>query len=159
MFIDVEGLPDCDFYYLIGLRWPSMNGIEQRSLWADTAEDEGKLWADLLAVLSSIKSPTLVHYGSFETTFFKKMTDRYGAPTEDFVAGKALGSAINLLSVIFAHIYFPTYSNGLKEIAKYLGFNWKRSRLLRPAINRVAARMGTHARSDTQRETYSLQFG
>ena len=124
VFIDVEGLPDCDFYYLIGLRWPSMNGIEQRSLWADTAEDEGKLWADLLAVLSSIKSPTLVHYGSFETTFFKKMTDRYGAPTEDSVAGKALGSAINLLSVIFAHIYFPTYSNGLKEIAKYLGFNW-----------------------------------
>jgi hypothetical protein len=40
------------------------------------------------------------------------------------VAAKAMGSAINLLSIIFAHIYFPTYSNGLKEIADYLGFNW-----------------------------------
>ena len=31
---------------------------------------------------------------------------------------------LNLLSCIYARIYFPTYSNGLKEIAKYLGFSW-----------------------------------
>jgi predicted RecB family nuclease len=124
VFIDVEGLPDRDFYYLIGLRWPSLNGIEQRSLWADTTEDEPKLWTDLLAILSLIKSATLIHYGSFEATFFKKMADRYGAPPKDSVAAQALGSVINLVSVIFARIYFPTYSNGLKEIANYLGFNW-----------------------------------
>jgi predicted RecB family nuclease len=124
VFIDVEGPPDRDSYYLIGLRWSSVNGIEQRSLWADTADDERKLWTDLLAILSLIKSATLIHYGSFEATFFKKMIDRYGAPPEDSVAAKALGSAINLVSVIFARIYFPTYSNGLKEIANYLGFNW-----------------------------------
>ena len=31
---------------------------------------------------------------------------------------------VNLVSVIFAQIYFPTFSNGLKEIAEYLGFTW-----------------------------------
>ena len=124
VYIDVEALPDRDFYYLIGLRWPSENGIQQRSLWADLLEDEVRLWADFLGVLSSIDSPTLVHYGSFEATFFKKMADRYGAPREDLAAAKALGFSINLVSVIFARIYFPTYSNGLKEIANYLGFNW-----------------------------------
>ena len=34
---------------------------------------------------------------------------------------------MNLLSLVFAHIYFPTYSNGLKEIAGYLGFRWSGS--------------------------------
>ncbi len=33
-------------------------------------------------------------------------------------------SARNLLSAIFAHVYFPTYSNGLKEIGRYLGCDW-----------------------------------
>jgi hypothetical protein len=32
--------------------------------------------------------------------------------------------SINLLSVIYSQIYFPTYSNGLKDIAQYLGFQW-----------------------------------
>jgi transposase-like protein len=31
---------------------------------------------------------------------------------------------VNLVSVIFAQMYFPTFSNGLKEIAEYLGFTW-----------------------------------
>src|SRR5260370_22082729 len=33
----------------------------------------------------------------------------------------------NLLHIIYAHIYFPTYSNSLKEIANYLGFQWSQS--------------------------------
>src|SRR5207237_10127558 len=35
--------------------------------------------------------------------------------------------AVNILSVSYAQIYFPTYSNGLKEIAHYLGFHWSES--------------------------------
>jgi predicted RecB family nuclease len=30
----------------------------------------------------------------------------------------------NLLSLVYARIYFPTLSNGLKDIAGYLGFQW-----------------------------------
>jgi predicted RecB family nuclease len=33
-----------------------------------------------------------------------------------------MSSAVNLLSVTFAKVYFPTFSNGIKEIARYLGF-------------------------------------
>ena len=52
------------------------------------------------------------------------MCDRYGGPREDSAAAKAIASSVNLLSVIFAQIYFPSYSNGLKEIAKFIGFEW-----------------------------------
>ncbi len=36
-------------------------------------------------------------------------------------------SAVNLLSVIYGHVFFPTYSNSLKEVARYLGFRWSGS--------------------------------
>jgi RNase_H superfamily len=39
-------------------------------------------------------------------------------------AAEALASSLNLLSLIFARVYFPSYSNGLKENARFLGFEW-----------------------------------
>ena len=66
----------------------------------------------------------LVHYGSFEKTFLKRMCERHGGPPEHSAAGKAIASSVNLLSLIYARIYFPAYSNGLKEIARFLGFEW-----------------------------------
>jgi hypothetical protein len=51
------------------------------------------------------------------------MVARYGCPTNDAL-GKVIKSSVNLLSVIYARIYFPTYSNGLKDLAKFLGFEW-----------------------------------
>ena len=94
------------------------------SLWADTVADEERIWSAFLDILSGIDNPVLIHYGSFETTFLKRMCDRYGGPREDSVAAKAITSSVNLLSVIFAQVYFPSYSNGLKEIARFLGFEW-----------------------------------
>jgi hypothetical protein len=43
------------------------------------------------------------------------------------VAAIAIEHAVNLLSLVYAHIYFPTFSNGLKDIAGYLGFRWSGS--------------------------------
>jgi len=124
VFFDVEGLPDRDFYYLIGVRIKTAAGIVQHTLWADRADDEENIWTNFLSILSGIENPILIHYGSFETTFLKRMCDRYGEPLESSVMAQAIESAVNLLSVIFAQIYFPTFSNGLKEIAGYLGFAW-----------------------------------
>jgi predicted RecB family nuclease len=127
-YLDVEGLPDSDFYYLIGLRIGNGNSAVQHSLWADSVEDEAKIWWEFLTILESIKKPVLIHYGSYERTFFKKLSERHGSPRQDSVAMRAVDSATNLLSVVFAQIYFPTYSNGLKEIAGCVGFKWPDSK-------------------------------
>ena len=124
VYLDVEGLPDRDFYYLIGLRVKTADAVVQHSFWADDLADEKQAWDDLLAVLAAITQPVLLHYGSFETTFLKRMTERYGGPPEDSAAARAIKSAINLLSVIFAQIYLPTYSNGLKDVGAWLGCKW-----------------------------------
>ena len=77
-----------------------------------------------MGILLEAGRPTLLHYGSFEKTFLKKMCERYGRPPEPSAAATAIASATNLLAVIYARIYFPAYSNGLKEIARFLGFEW-----------------------------------
>jgi predicted RecB family nuclease len=122
VYLDVEGLPDRGFYYLIGIRTKVGDSVVQHSLWADGASDEGRIWRELLSKLMDIENPILIHYGSFESVFLKQMCEKHGGPPSGSGAAKALESAVNLLSVIFGQIYFPTYSNGLKEIAGWLGF-------------------------------------
>ncbi len=35
-----------------------------------------------------------------------------------------LESSVNLLTLLYSQIYFPTFSNGLKDIGHFLGFKW-----------------------------------
>lgn len=123
VYLDVEGLPERDFYFLIGVRILTDDGLAQHSFWADNTEDEKRIWDDFMGLLATVENPTLVHYGSFETTFLKRMIARYGCPATDAL-DKAIERAVNLVSIIFAHIYFPTYSNSLKDIARFLSFEW-----------------------------------
>jgi predicted RecB family nuclease len=127
VYLDVEGLPDRDFYYLIAVRIGSGDSAVHHSLWADTAADEGRIWREFLAILETLEKPVLIHYGSYETAFLKRMGERHGQPPESTLAAKTIGAAVNLLSVIYAQVYFPTFSNGLKEIAGHLGFRWSDS--------------------------------
>jgi predicted RecB family nuclease len=124
VYLDVEGLPDRGFYYLVGIRTKTGNSVVQHSLWADGPSDEGRIWRELLSKLMDIENPVLIHYGSFESVFLKQMCEKHGGPPKESGAAKAIESSFNLLSVIFGQIYFPTYSNGLKEIAGWLGFRW-----------------------------------
>jgi predicted RecB family nuclease len=124
VYLDIEGLPDRDFYYLVGIRLTTAEVVTQHNLWADTADDEKRIWADFLDILLQIKNPILIHYGSFETTFLKRMCGRYKTPLEGSSLATVLKSTVNLLSAVYAQVYFPTYSNGLKEIAGWLGFKW-----------------------------------
>lgn len=126
VYIDVEGTPDRDSYYLIGLRIPSADSVVQRSLWADERADEEKIWKDFLQLIATIENPQLIYYGSYETVFLRRLKKRYGDTAEDgrLLVHGLMKSAQNILSVVYGRAYFPTYSNGLKDIASYLGFKW-----------------------------------
>ncbi len=77
VYLDVEGIPDRDFYYLVGLRFAS-NGVHlQQSFWAATSSDERSMWKSCFHSLKHIENPVLVHYGSYETQFLKRMKVRY----------------------------------------------------------------------------------
>jgi predicted RecB family nuclease len=128
VYLDVEGVPDRDFYYLIGVRIKDGDSYVHHSFWANDVSEEKKIWAAFLRTLAKMENPQLIHYGSYETIFLKRMKERYGAWGENpAFLDQLIADAVNLLSVIYAQIYFPTYSNGLKDIARYLGFQWSDS--------------------------------
>ena len=87
------------------------------------------------------------------------MGERYGEPPKVLLQPKTIEAAVNLLSVIFAQVYFPTFSNGLKEIAGNLGFRWSDSDRNRDANHRLATRMGSIKRllSKTALLTYNAE--
>ena len=37
---------------------------------------------------------------------------------------RVLKALVNTLSLIYSHVYFPTYSNGLKDVGACLGCSW-----------------------------------
>ena len=125
VYFDVEGVPDREFYYLIGLRYRSGDHYVYRSFWADDPSKEGEMWAACLRDLRGMDMPRLIHYGSYETQFLKRMKARYPAlATDSNLIESLITSSLNLISFTYAQIYFPTYSNTLKEIAGFLGFQW-----------------------------------
>jgi len=125
VFLDVESNPELDFYYLIGMRIMNEDSFVQYSFWANKKADEKDNWALFLRILAKIDNPQLICYGHYEKVFLKKMKERYSkTSTESLLVDQLSTESINLLSVIYSQIYFPTYSNGLKDIAQYLGFQW-----------------------------------
>jgi len=128
VYVDVEGVPDRDFYYLIGMRFKRDEGQVRQSFWADDVSDEKQIWTSFVRELENMRQVRLIHYGSYETTFFRRMMERYPEVCKKPQHIKNLiDKSLNLLSTIYAQIYFPTYSNGLKDIANYLGFHWTES--------------------------------
>ena len=127
VYFDVEGDADRDFYYLIGMRTRIAGSTVHYSFWANDPLTEENMWAGCLQMLSAIDRPQLIHYGSYETQFLKRMRARYPNIGNPAFLDSLASSALNLLSVIYAHVYFPTYSNSLKEIANHLGCRWSTS--------------------------------
>jgi predicted RecB family nuclease len=124
VYLDVEGLPDRNFFYLIGVSVRTREGAVQHSFWADHEGDENRIWKELLALLTRIPNAHIISYGSYETAFLKRMRERYGGPHKGSGATAAISKATNLLPHVYARIYFPTFSNSLKDVAGYLGFQW-----------------------------------
>jgi predicted RecB family nuclease len=53
------------------------------------------------------------------------MKERYVSAPEDVeFVDRLIANSVNLLGYIYGRVYFPTFSNSLKEVGRYLGFEW-----------------------------------
>jgi predicted RecB family nuclease len=120
-YLDIEGVPDKGFVYLIGLTVVSVDGEERFSLWADSKDQEGEIFERFLDVLSRHDDFRVFCYGGYEKVFLTRM--RKQARRQD-LADKVLKSLVNVLSLVYSNVYFPCYSNGLKDVAAHLGCTW-----------------------------------
>ena len=73
VYLDVEGMPDRDFYYLVGVVVETDGQCSAHSFWADDETEEQAIWVKLLDLLRVLGDCTLFHYGAYEKAYIKKM--------------------------------------------------------------------------------------
>src|SRR6266566_6110200 len=119
LFFDIEGIPDQQFHYLIGLLICQDTTCTYHAFWANTIQDEGQMWSNFLGKVNQYPNALLYHYGSYEPRAMIALSKRHG--TKNTGLEKRL---ININASIYGKVYFPVKSNGLKEIGKFLGATW-----------------------------------
>jgi predicted RecB family nuclease len=119
LFLDIEGIPDQNFYYLMGLLVCDSDSRIYQSYWANTIQDEDRIWSELLEKANKYPEAPIYHYGSYEPRAIDRLTKRYQTNCDGF--RKRL---ININSYIHGKVYFPVRSNNLKDLGKFIGASW-----------------------------------
>ena len=123
VFLDFEGIPDRNSNYLIGLIIRTGNIDKEHSFWANSKEDENYIFVQIIELLKPLKSFTIYHYGSYEIQALKNISKSLSVEYQDCLK-ILIANSFNLLNVFTHNIYPPTYSNSLKEIGRFLKFEW-----------------------------------
>ena len=89
------------------------------AFWADNIEGEKKIWQEFLAVCTQYLNVPIYHYGSYELRAIKILDKRYETDSQSLIS-----CLFNVNKQIYGKIYFPLYSNRLKEIAGFFGASW-----------------------------------
>jgi predicted RecB family nuclease len=119
IYLDFETDQDADFCYLIGVL-VSIGGKHKLSqYWADRQIDEKSIWDAFLSLIHQYPDGPIFHYGNFERKVLIRLSKLYGGAIQHI-----LNRLFNVNTCIYGKIYFPTNSNGLKDICRYLGCTW-----------------------------------
>jgi len=120
-FLDVEGLPDGG-YYLIGLLAKNHRVCRYYNFWSDSPACTMEMLNGFLSEVDKFPAIPIYHYGNYEKVFLLKMKKRFSHYADRI--DSILSRLRNVLLPLHNQIYFPTYSNSLKDIARFLGFDW-----------------------------------
>lgn len=153
-FLDIEGNPDQELYYLIGVLTCKDNSTECNSFWADRTCDEAHIWQQFLSIINQYPDAPIYHYGNYELKAIEILGKRYNTNVTHIQ-----NRLINIVSSIYGKIYFPVYSNRLKELANYVGATWSSAN-----ASGIQSIVWRHQWNDTQEEkikqiliTYNLE--
>jgi len=123
IYFDVEGIPEKNSVYLIGLLVDNNGSEQHQSYWASNPQQERDMFVNFVESMRQHEDYLLFHYGSYDGSVLRHIRSRL--PPEYHSAIQQIQErAVNLLPMIYSHVYFPVWSNSLKEIAKYLHFKW-----------------------------------
>src|SRR5499427_5353148 len=144
LFMDMEGVPDRGFYYLIGLLVCQGDTTEHHAFWADTDQDERHIWQQFVAKVQQYPDAPIYHYGSYEPRAIAILAKRYETDAESVT--KRL---VNVNRYIYGKVYFPVRSNGLKDIGHCIGAQWTS-----PQASGLQSLVWRHYWEHTQDATY-----
>ena len=119
LFLDIEGIPDQNYYYLFGLLVFEKGDCSYYSFWADHKLDEERIWHQFLAKVNEYPEALIYHYGAYEPRAIEKLATRYQTDCKNIKQ-----RLVNVLPFIYGKVYFPVRSNSLKDIGRFIGASW-----------------------------------
>jgi uncharacterized protein len=123
LYFDIESDPLRDFDYLFGILKVSKDGEEYIPFFAESPEQEAEMWREFVEFIEQHIDAPIYHYGWFEEEVVRRFGAKYGIGE---IAREALErNMIDLLAVIRPAVIFPLSFYSLKDIAQYIGFNWR----------------------------------
>lgn len=144
LFLDLEGVPGRKLYYLIGLLVCEGEESSYHPFWADTDADEAMIWQQFVEKANQYPDAPIYHYGSYEPRALKTLARRYETNAESLI--KRL---VNINSHIYGKVYFPVYSNSLKDLGAFVGANW-----ISPNASGIHSLIWRHTWDETRKEKY-----
>ncbi len=130
IFLDLEGVDPSmmgdeviQVDYLIGALVRIGSKEEYLAFVAQDLEHEKDMLFEFLDFIKKQKDCVIYHYHHYEKTHLEKMMTRYGV--DEKVKKLVFDHMIDIYKIATSSVSFPTYGNGLKPVAKYLGFSWR----------------------------------
>jgi predicted RecB family nuclease len=120
LFLDVESVPDQDLHYLFGLLICEDESSCYIPFWANNVDTEIVMWQTFYAVINQYPKVPIYHYGSYEPRIISKLAKRYLADIAELDA-----RMVNVNKYIYGKVYFPVYSNRLKNVGRFVGASWR----------------------------------
>lgn len=154
LFLDIEGIPDQEFYYLFGLLVLDGGRKTYHAFWADDRGSEKAAWTKLSEKICEFPSAPIYHYGHYEARAVEHLQKRHSIESSSFKERLE-----NANSLVFGKIYFPVRSNGLKDLAQFLGVKWTEPDAsgLQSLVWRSRWEQSRHAREKERLITYNQE--
>jgi len=125
IYFDIEAQPELNLDYLHGVLIIDHRQNQQTfySLVAETPADEGKIWQEFLNLVWQYPVAPIYHFCEYEAQTIKRLAKVYQTPIYQWQP--LLKRCIDLHKLVTQTVILPIESYALKNIAKWLGFQWR----------------------------------
>lgn len=125
LYFDIESNPLRDFSYLFGVLEVRGGKTAYHSFLAPKPGEEAAMWKKFIAFIEGRIDAPIYHYGWYEEDVIRLFIDRYGCPR--LVEEALEKNMIDLLDRLRPCVVFPLSFYSLKDLGKYVGFEWRTS--------------------------------
>ncbi len=130
IFLDLEGTGEqiggeelITMDYLIGVQIRNNGRTWYKAFLAETIEKEEEMFKAFTNWLQEQEDYTIYHWHHYELNHLKRLAERHGLQEE--LKNKLFNNMRDLYKDAVRTYAYPTYGGGLKQVAKYMGYNWR----------------------------------
>jgi len=124
IYFDIESDPTEGIDYLLGALVRTADGkTAYQYFLAQDRADEAANWRRWLDWLETLEDFVIYHYSYYEREVFRRLADKYGIALA--LESKFKNNTLDLHQVAIETAVLPLYFYSLKDIAKFIGFQWE----------------------------------